>query len=133
MSDFKHSIDNHIRKQPSRVVSSVPPSRTELQDEQCCGQSNSELTTHSAQFFTYEYDRCQFLGKSSFPNRLAKTLICRQMLLVCTLNSELSGSTKQMESIYNDVMHPSKLKCNTLRAQGKMQAACRSSYLTYKN
>jgi len=37
------------------------------------------------------------------------------------LNSELSGSTKQMESIYNDVMHPSDLKCNTVRTQGKMQ------------
>jgi hypothetical protein len=26
-----------------------------------------------------------------------------------------------MESIYNDVMHPSDLKCNTVRTQGKMQ------------
>lgn len=46
-----------------------------------------------------------------------------------TLNSELSGGTKQMESIYNNVMHPSELKCNIIRTWGKTQAVCRSSYL----
>jgi hypothetical protein len=37
-----------------------------------------------------------------------------------TLNSEISGGTKQIGA--HSVMHPSKLKCNTIRTQGKMQA-----------
>jgi len=36
--DIKHFVCITC-KQPNRVVSSLPASRTELQDEQCCGQS----------------------------------------------------------------------------------------------